>query len=430
MTVNRTTTDNQRLWVGLDQIASSALSFGCSALAAGLLTARDFGTWAVAFTIGVIILTAVRTWSGDGLMIVSPAHPGNSAVDAKGASTFGVCTGVACGLLLLVAAGLLKGSARAALAALAFGLPLVLAQDACRFSLLSQRRARAAFVNDSLWLVLSCAMLLTLRRLNNDSVFLSMASWSVLALPSVAVGFVQTRAGLSLSAALRWVRSIQYLSSRLLAEYVVFMASSLLALTVVIGVFGDIELAGSLRGALVLMGPITVVLAASTIYLQPRMVVDHTVGHTVVGRGRDQSASVVGITAIWVVLLHLVPDSFGTRVFGFTWFGARTQLFEVGLMFCFAGASVGAINVLRCTGRVAMSLRAHLILACVVAIGTSAGAIVDGSFGAVTGFTFSSAAGPVLLWRSALRHHPTMTKRVERSLAFRRSRHAAEHPSA
>jgi hypothetical protein len=337
---------------------------------------------------------------------------------------------MACGLILLGMAGLLRGSARAALAALAIGLPLVLAQDAFRFALLSQRRARSAFLNDTLWLALSCAMLMTLRRLDTDSVFLSMLAFSAFALPSVIVGLTQTKAGLSLHAATRWVGSVCYLSSRLLAEYAVFMASSLLALTVLIGVFGDIELAGSLRGAQVLMGPITILMAATTIYLQPRMVVDHNAGRPIVAQGRNQSMLIISVTTIWIALLHLVPASLGTRVFGFTWFGAREQLLAVGLIFCFAGGSVGAINILRCTGRVARSLRAHLILACFVAIGTATGAAVNGSVGAVRGFTASSALGPVLLWRSALRSQSAITSQTERSPAFPHSQPAAERPSA
>jgi hypothetical protein len=430
MLMSTTRQQNQRLWVGLDQIASSATSFACSALAAGLLSAQDFGAWAVAFTIGVLILTATRTWCGDALMIVAPANSTKSAAHSKGSISLAFCLGMLGALVLATAAATVRGSAQAALLALAIGLPAVLMQDACRYTLLAQRRGRSAFANDALWLTLSCTSLMALRRADTDSVFLSMLAWSSFAIPSVVLGMKQTGARLSLRAARGWVRSVRYLSSRLFAEYVIFMASSLLALTVVIGVVGDIELAGSLRGAQVLMGPITILLAASTTYLQPLMVVDHSHGQSIIGRGRTQSLLVVFITVLWVATLLLVPDSAGTRVFGFTWFGARSELLAVGTVFCFVGASVGAINVLRCTGRVSKSLRAHAILAGIVIIGAIVGAAIDGSDGAVVGFALSSVAGPLLLWQAALREESRPHLSDERSETVRHDQHVVARPSA
>jgi hypothetical protein len=401
MTTNSAPERNQRLWVGLDQIASSATSFGCSALAAGLLPARDFGAWAVAFTVGILILTATRTWCGDALMILAPDGPSVSR-RSTGSVSFALAVGLMSALALSLSAAFVEGSARAALAALAIGIPAVLMQDACRYGLLSRQRGRAAFANDALWMVLAGSSLLALRRADHNSVFLSMLAWSALAVPSVLLGLRQTGARPSVAAAKEWVGSVRHLSSRLFAEYLVFMASSLLALTVVVGVLGDVELAGSLRAAQVLMGPLTILLAATTTYLQPLMVIDYSRGESLIRRGCAQSGSVTLLSVLWIAALHLVPASVGTRIFGFTWFGARSELLEVGLVFFCASLSVGAINVLRCSGRVGRSLRVHAILACVVVGGTAVGAVVNGSAGAVAGFSVSSLAGPMLLWRAAL----------------------------
>jgi hypothetical protein len=172
---------------------------------------------------------------------------------------------------------------------------------------------------------------------------------------------------------------------------------------VVVGVFGDIELAGSVRAAQVLLGPLTILLAASSIYLQPLMVVRHTNGHDIVPQARAQSSLVAAVTVAWTLCLLLVPDSVGTRVFGYTWFGATSELLRVGAVYLFVALSVGAINVLRCTGRVGASLRAHGVLAVSVAVGTTIGSLAAGSSGALTGFMTCSAIGPVILWRYALR---------------------------
>ncbi len=418
---------HQRLWVGLDQIASSATSFGCSALAAGLLSAPDFGAWAVAFTIGILALTSVRTWSGDALMIVTPGGESGADARVRGAAAFAFGIGILISVALIVGSAVLRGSAQAALTGLAIGLPLILVQDVYRFALLARRQGEAAFANDLLWLVLSTASLIALRRANHDSVMLSMMAWSVMAAPSVVLGAIQTGSLPDARAAVGWVRSIRHLSSRLFAEYAVFMASSLIALTLVIGIIGDIELAGSLRGAQVLMGPLTVLLGATTMYLQPRMVIDHSHGRVVLTHGRSQSLLLLVTTAVWTGVLLLVPDSIGTRVFGFTWFGAEDVLIVVGIVYACSAVSTGAINVLRCTGRVGQSLAAHAVLAVIVGLGTLTGSLAAGSDGAVIGFAVCSVAGPVLLWYAALRTSSSRSRSaVGRSRAFRRGPRVAE----
>ena len=398
-----TPVSDQKFWVGLDQVASSATNFGGSALAAGLLGARDFGAWAIGYTVLLVALTAVRTWTGDSLMLLAPKTGDPGGLLAKGCATFAGLVGIGAALIVFVSGSLTHDAVQDALWSVAICLPFVLLQDALRYALLALRRARAAFGNDLLWFVLSTSTLMALRRTDTQSVSLAMLAWAGSTLPCVLLGLAQTGVRLELRSAGRWIAESRSIASRILAEYVVFMMSSIVMLTIVVGVTGDIAGVGSIRGAQVLMGPVTILFAASTMYLQPILVRAYTNGDSILGRGVRQSVVNVIGTTTWLLVLFFVPRNVGTRVFGFTWDGSRSYLPLVGLVVFAAASSTGAINVLRSSGRVADSLRAHALIATIVILSTATGAIGWRANGAVYAFAVSSLVGPILLWSTVRR---------------------------
>jgi len=395
--------DGQKLWVGLDQIVSSATNFGGSALAGGLLVAKDFGAWAIAYTAFIVMLTAVRTWGGDVMMLLAPRAGLDPGDLASGCATFAGLAGIGAGLVVFVIGGLIGGEVRVAMWSVAIFLPALLLQDSLRYTLLAQRRARSAFINDLLWFAVATSCLMVLRRTDTDSISLAMFAWAGGAVPCVILGLSQTGARLQTQAAGRWIKVAKELASRISAEYVVFMMSSIVMLTVIVGMTGDVEGIGSVRGAQVLMGPLVILFATSTMYLQPILVRAHSRGEPIFTRGIRQTAlNAIGVAG-WFLIVWLVPRNVGTRVFGFTWDGSRTYLPFVGLAIFSSAISTGAINLLRSSSHVTESLRAHVLIAVVVMASTTTGAIGWQADGAVMAFAVSSLFGPIPLWLAARR---------------------------
>jgi hypothetical protein len=396
------TSHRHKSWVVADQIASSATNFAGSALAAGLLTAGDFGSWSIGFTAYVLVLAATRTWAGDVLLLVVPAERQSDKVYASGATTLALAVGTVTGVCFLVLGLLPDGSLGAALTALGLVLPTMLVQDAIRYSLLAQGRAREACLNDTIWFGLAVAGLMILRLTDTDSVFLAMLAWGAPTIVCSAVGLLQTgaapqRANLSI-----WIHRVRHLSSRISAEYVVFIISSMSFLITVLGVTRDMSSVGAVRGAQVLLGPSTVIFAATTIIVTPQMVRRHREGEPIVRTGIRQSIiNAVAIIAFGTAAL-MTPDAIGVRIFGATWDPAVAKLPIIALAFLGAAASTGALTIMRARGAVGRSLRLHAALAVVVFLATGLGLAAAGSEGAILGYSLAAACGPLLLWSGAL----------------------------
>lgn len=390
------------LWVLGDQVASSGTSFGGSALAAGLLSAGDFGAWSIAFTVYVLLLSGLRTWCGDTLMLLLPVEQHGARL-VGGALALAMTVGTATGVGALAIGIVPDGTTGSALRALGACLPGLLLQDATRMSLLAARNARAAFLSDGSWLVLTTVSLMALRLTDTASTTLAMLAWGLPAYVGAVVGLRQLGTMPSLPLLSSWIQRTRRLSVLISAEFVVFALSSLLMLQLVLSSAGDVEAVGSVRGAQVLMGPVLVFLAASTTYSLPLMARAFAVGDPYVTLGARQSSANAVAAAIGFLVASLVPANIGVRVFGATWEGALDQLPAVAMSVAAAGISSGAIGVLRSSGRVSTSLVAHIALAILVGGTTVATALRFSSETVIWAFALSSLLGPAVLWSAAVR---------------------------
>ena len=153
-----------------------------------------------------------------------------------------------------------------------------------------------------------------------------------------------------------------------------------------IGWIAGLVAAGSLRGAWVLMGPMTTLFLGISLFAMPEgVVLAQRSDRSVVRFGRLLSAA-LGLTAlIWTIALMMLPDSVGHALLGSSWNGAREVLPGVGLAMVATGLSTGPFIGLRAFAAARRSLRVRVAVAPLTLIGAGLGAVVAGARGGALG---------------------------------------------
>ncbi len=395
---------NEKFYIFADQAASSSTNFGASALAAGLLTASNFGAFSVVFAIYVVVLTGCHAWGADALMVIAPSKVDSerrALIEGAGTTTFVI--GCLVGIALVATSPLFEGQTRLAVLCLAPCLPGLMLQESMRFGLIIQNQARRAFVNDAAWMVLSFSILILLRRTDTDSMPLAVLAWGLGATPAAVWGLSQAGSALSIPQASDWVRLTRPISMPMSLEFVLATASGFVMVLLLASLSDDLSEAGALRGAQVLMGPVAVVLAASAMYLRPAMVRSHAKHESVLPIALRQSAVNLAVTLGWIGILAIIPRSVGTKVFGFTWDSARSLYVLVGLAFAAVAIASGPTAALRSQGRLRTALYVRALSAVSVLAGTVLGAVSPTPHGPLKGFVMGTAVIPLIAWVGFLR---------------------------
>jgi hypothetical protein len=175
------------------------------------------------------------------------------------------------------------------------------------------------------------------------------------------------------------------------------IGASVVTLTILTAWNSTLDDAGSLRGAQVMMGPLTVLFAASTLYMQPKMVSWHRAGSNIVGQARAQSTLNSVVTVAWVVVALSIPSAIGVRVFGASWVGLRDILLVVGLSFLGLAISSGPLTALRSRGQLNAGLVAQTLIAIVILTSTALGGLWFGE-GTLRGFAVGNIAASGIAW--------------------------------
>jgi hypothetical protein len=391
-----------RVYTFGDQALSSLTNFGGAALAAGLLPATDFGAFAVATSVLVLVVGAVRSWTGHSLMILSPTvdEPEYRSMLA-GALTLSICLGAGAMACAALAAALATGAMRSALLVLAFTIPFVTAQDSMRLGALARRNPVLACWSDGAWLVAVIAGLMILRRTDTSSVALAMLASNGTAALGLAVFGHRLRDSLSLTEMRRWVRQSSPVAIRMLADFVIALSYSAVPLVAAVAWQANLAQAGSVRTAVVVMGPLTVLYAASTLYMQPLMAVT-TSPRVLVRSAAAQSAWNTLAAAIWVLASLAIPDRWAVRVFGESWLDASTPLSALGVAFIALAVPTGPLTALRAKGLLNANLVAQVLTAAVV-LGCAAGIGLAAGNGMVRGFAVGHCLAALIAWTIFLR---------------------------
>ncbi|MFE0510976.1 hypothetical protein [Streptomyces sp. NPDC058964] len=388
-------------WGLVDQALSSASNFFVSALAAHSLAPREFGAFALAFAVYLLLLGVSRALCTEPLAVRYTAQE-QDMFDAGARRAVGSVTvlssllGGAC-----LAAGLLVGdSAGAALVALGVVAPALLVQDAWRYVFFASGRVRSAALNDFVWVAAQVGLfgLMAGGALPRSGPIL-ITAWGIGAGLGAVLGLRQSRlvpAGRSLPG---WLREHSDLCGRFAGEFIA-AAGAVHLVSFGIGVTAGLAAAGSIRGALLVFGPLSVILMAAGVVLLPEFVRNAHFSVDVLARNaRLASWTLFGVSVVWGLVCLAMPASIGRHLLGQNWSGARPILPQIAVMMCGAGTSVGATLGLRALGEARRSLRARLGIIPVTIVGGLLGAAVWDAAGAAMGFAAASVTGAVVWWR-------------------------------
>ncbi len=334
-------------WTVVDQVLSALSNFLLSVLVARTVSADVFGAFSMAFLIFTFLIGVTRALIGQPLQITfASAEPAAFRVATRSALGAAVLVGVVCGALCVLAGVLTGGELSTALIVLGVCLPGLLAQDISRMAFFARGRPAAAAGIDALWAALLFPALLVAQLLGLSDIGWPLALWGVSALIAALVGLRLLGATPRVAGAARWGWQQRPLTGYLLAEYVMTAGVGQIGILAV-ALTGDAAGVGSLRAAQVLLGPLGILVAASFLFAIPEIARRPDISAGALTRlGLTMISAMGGITAVYCIVVLLLPDGVGLGLLGDTWSGAQTVLLPMSVTAFFAALGTAPASVL------------------------------------------------------------------------------------
>lgn len=386
--------NRRRALVVSDQGISSLSNVVVTIFVARSLSAVGFGAFGVAIVAFMLVQGVSRALVGETLLSryssVDTETRGSLVPDMLAAAVAISAVGVAVVTVVAVAAG---GEAGRALLALGIVLPLVTVQDTWRYIFIIDRPAAAVAV-DAVWLVAVCAVLSAAPSDAGAAWFV--IAWGATAGIGAIAGGLLGRGDLAVPHPLRWLRSNRDMGSRFLGEYVTGQAVGQVVL-VGVGAIAGLSVIGAVRAAQVFYGPINTVHQGIYLALVPEGA--RSTGEVHLRRLMFRATLLLaGVAGGWMWLGLLLPDSWGTTLFGETWPEAGGLLLPIGLAMIAGSAATGAFAGVRALGDARESLRARLRTVGPQLVLPLVGAAFGAGHGYAFGFGLGHAASAVIWW--------------------------------
>ena len=379
-----------------DQCMSTISNVLFVALAAHVLTARDFGALSLIYVLATSALLIVRAAVGEVLLIKTSSDPSASTGDALAT---GLTLGLGCALAILVVPVTLGGALAQSAWAICPFIPLLFLQDTLRYLVIAERRAGQALTSDLLWVccqvALSAAVLVT----GSTSLVLVTLTWtvsgSVAALLLWLCRPVRLRFGCR-----RWLRTQRTIAPYYVVEAVAVNGSAQL-FTIGVALIAGLEASGALRAANILFGPINTLVLAASVALVPELVRRREHGNDGLRPAVVIAGALSVVTVGWGVALIAGRDSLSV-VFGDTWALAKTVAPYFFVRLLLGSASTGPLLWLRATGRGNATTASRVWTSAITLVAGITGTVLWGVTGAAAGLVVAQLFNVTALWIRAL----------------------------
>ena len=384
-------TARRAAWNLLDQIISAGTNAALSFIVANSVDETSFGGFAVAFTVFSLAIGLSRAFSTSPLAI---RFSGAADGDYRAAAGAAVGTAVTMGLLgsvIALVGGLVTGGvAGQALIALAVVLPGLLAQDAWRYVFIAAGRPSAAVLNDGLWAVVQIAAVVALVELGASTIGLLILAWGVSAAAAALLGVRQGGSWPHVRRARGWIREHRDLTGYVAAEFATLQFLNQGALLVIASI-GSLATIGALRGAQVLLGPVTILSVAAFGFAVPELSRRRawlTPRQWLMWAG-GMSIGVASLGLVWGLIFFFSPDVVGSTLLGSTWPGTKEVLLP-GIVQSFAAAlGVGFAASLYAMDRAPLTMVVHIPQVAIYFVLGVGGVVLYGAQGAAWGFAIA-----------------------------------------
>lgn len=380
-----------------DQGVSSVTNLALSLLVARISSPDVFGALGIVTAVYLLEVGLSRGAISDPYTVLSAGHEDDRRRDAISAA---FRTGLALSAVHASVGLLFDGSLRTFLltyAALTLGLVV---QDAARMMLIANGLVAQALVSNLLWAVIQAA--LSGFAIAADSGQLILVAWAVGGWASGA--YCLFRLGcwpLAQGDWRRWFRDHRRLALSWSAEQI--SQNGLFQMLMwTVGIVAGLEAVGSYRGALVLVGPATIVIGGLVQFLL-RVSVQHArAGGGVLAPFITKTTLGLGALSSLVLLpLLLLPDSAGEWFLGESWDGARTVLPYAIAARILAAMVAGLVLGLRATAEYRTMLQLRLATGFVMlTTATAAAAVWDVVAAAATVVVVNLISLPLWAWAS------------------------------
>jgi O-antigen/teichoic acid export membrane protein len=346
--------------VAVDQAVSSASNFLLALLVAQSATAADFGRFAIATSVYWLVLGGVRALIAEPLLILQ-------ARDGRSPAQMSSAVGLAINLALL---GSVVGVAVTALHGpgpigwLLVTLPVLVWQDVLRYCAFSLGRPIEALVSDATWLLLFLGIGGLVLVLGGAP---GVSDWLVLWAGCAAVPAVTASVRVGVWPA--WSRQRDWWSrSRrqavpMLGDFAVLSVSEN-GFVLLLPLVTSFALLGQVKAALVVSGPLSVVMTAASVAALPLLARGDGPDRKVpVRAGVLAGACMAAVAVCFALVLLVIPPAWGHRLFGDVWTGIGVLPVLIALYFAVLCFNQGAVLVLRAIGEVRRLLVGRLVLA-------------------------------------------------------------------
>jgi O-antigen/teichoic acid export membrane protein len=402
-------------WNIADQAVSSLSNLVVSVIIARSVDETAFGGFTIAFTVFTLLTGFSRACVTFPLGIrFADASPGRFSFAAGSALGCSFLLSVVAGICCLAVGLLIGGAPGAALTALGVIFPGLVLQEAWRNVFIAAGRASAAAFNTVFWAVTQVVAVWALLAFGEPTLFVLVLVWGGSAMAAALLGIAQS--GIwprpRPRRAARWLWENRGVSGYVGYEYATVQGSYQVTLLLIAAV-ASLEANGALRGAQVLLGPVTMLVTSAVRFAIPEFARRRSTL-----TAREWYLGAWGITAVggiiglvWGLVFVLAPDRLGYQLLGATWPAARDILW-VTILANFANSlSTGAYTMLYAMDRARATMIVHTLFAPLVLILGVGGAALDGARGATVGFALAFFVAAPLWWRQ-LRREVTQLQAV------------------
>jgi hypothetical protein len=367
--------------------------------AAKFLSAGEFGSFALVFAVYALIGGLSQAIASTPLSVRFSGEPDDAiGVASSRASGTALVGGLAAGLACVITGLLIRADLGTPLVALGVTLPGLMLQDAWRFAFVAQGRPRSAALNDLIWAVVQAMGFAAALLVHRVDATLLVLIWGGAANFSALIGCLQARRFPDPMAAPLWIRTHWHLIVRYAAESLVIRGSGQAALLIV-GAIAGVIAAGSLRGAQVLFGPLSILVLAGPLVGVPEAV------RTLRTKPKALRPLVIWISLIaflvfgaWSLALIALPETWLRQLLGLTTSGARPLLFAVTLHYLAAAIAIGPQIGLRSVAAATTTLQTFTLGGVLLILGTLGGIAIAGVGGAAYGMALAGGLVSVAWW--------------------------------
>ena len=382
----------------VDQVLSSGTQLLLIVLVARQTDPTTFGAVSVALLAHGFLLGIVRAGVGEVVLLRCRDNPAAAWPEARRGAFLALLAGMVVSFGLACASAVIGGQVGEYLLLMVLAAPLVYLQDVLRYVAYGVGRVQDAIVGDAVWLVVQVMVSAAVLAAGDATPTRLILAWVAGAGAGAIALALPHRLWPRAVAVRQWWAQERGRSSGFLADFLV--ASGMWqGAFLLLGVLMTLEELGALRVALVAVSPLANLLAGVRALTLAHLAGLRQHPARAIRRAAQIGLALAVAAAVYGAGLVLLPDRWGSELFGDTWAEAASLVGIVALAEVIRLPTFAAIDLVKVLGRPVELVRTRLTGGVGVIAGLLLGAVVAGPRGAAMGTAVGYAWNELIWWR-------------------------------